>query len=130
MEEMSSKAINIGVALFITIIIISGVFYVINQVKTIYGQVYETNTSIQDRFSEFDQFDNTKKTGIDVLNAVKKYRNNSLVKFEGINPDSLYNEFANASEDKLIDLGKRSYTSSVYTDESSGITTITFIRKG
>ena len=54
MDEISNKAISIGVAVFITIIIASGVFYVINQIKDIYGQVYNTDIALQNSFSEFD----------------------------------------------------------------------------
>ena len=76
---MSNKALIIAVSLIVTMAIASAVILIINQVVTVYGQVYETDTSIQSGFDEFDSYDNTQKTALDVLNTVKKYKNNSLV---------------------------------------------------
>ena len=55
--------------------------------------MYETDTSIQSGFDEFDSYDNTQKTALDVLNTVKKYKNNSLVSVVDGN-GSPYNEEA------------------------------------
>lgn len=79
MDYMSNKALIIAVSLIVTMAIASSVLLIINQVVTVYGQVYETDTSIQSGFDEFDSYDNTQKTALDVLNTVKKYKNNSLV---------------------------------------------------
>lgn len=139
MDEISNKAISIGVAIFITIAIVSGVFYVINQMKVIYGQVYETDISIQSRFSEFDGYENTEKSGIEVLNAIKKYLNNSFVKVyignEEMTKDSAFyknyvskigqNDYTNY----LSTLGEEVYSSSIFYDEALGVTSIKFIKK-
>lgn len=79
MDYMSNKALIIAVSLIVTMIVASAVLLIINQVTTIYGQVYETDTSIQNTFDEFDSYDNTEKTLLEFLNTVKKYRNNSNV---------------------------------------------------
>lgn len=79
MDYMSNKALIIAVSLIVTMAVASAVFLIINQVTTIYGQVYETDTSIQNTFDEFDSYDNTEKTLLEFLNTVKKYRNNSNV---------------------------------------------------
>lgn len=79
MDYMSNKALIIAVSLIVTMAIASSVLLIINQVTTIYGQVYETDTSIQNTFDEFDSYDNTEKTLLEFLNTVKKYRNNSNV---------------------------------------------------
>lgn len=79
MDYMSNKALIIAVSLIVTMTVASAVLLIINQVTTIYGQVYETDTSIQNTFDEFDSYDNTEKTLLEFLNTVKKYRNNSNV---------------------------------------------------
>lgn len=91
MDYMSNKALIIAVSLIVTMAIASAVLLIINQVVTVYGQVYETDTSIQSGFDEFDSYDNTQKTALDVLNTVKKYKNNSLVSVVDGN-GSPYNE--------------------------------------
>ena len=93
MDYMSNKALIIAVSLIVTMAIASAVLLIINQVVTVYGQVYETDTSIQSGFDEFDSYDNTQKTALDVLNTVKKYKNNSLVSVVDGN-GSPYNEEA------------------------------------
>ena len=137
MDEISSQAISIAVGVFVTIAIVSGVFYVINEMKVIYEQVYETDISIQSSFSEFEQYDNTVKTGIDVLNVVKKYLNNSQVKItiSGVEIDetsTFYTNYVNKKntdqlENFLSKLGEDRYNSSVITDDATGITTIAFV---
>ena len=91
MDYMSNKALINAVSLIVTMAIASAVILIINQVVTVYGQVYETDTSIQSGFDEFDSYDNTQKTALDVLNTVKKYKNNSLVSVVDEN-GSPYNE--------------------------------------
>lgn len=76
---MSNKAIIIAVSLFITIMISSTVLFTINQVKEVYAQVYETDTLIQNNFDEFDAYDNSQKTQLELLNTAKKYENSTSV---------------------------------------------------
>ena len=66
---------------------------VFDQIRNVYLQVYKTNISISSEFSEFDAYDNTKKTKVEILNAAKKYRNKKstvMVYFKGaeINNDA------------------------------------------
>lgn len=139
MDEISNKAISIGVAVFITIAIVSGVFYVINQMKVIYGQVYETDISIQSSFSEFEAYENTEKSGIEVLNAVKKYLDNPLVKVYIDNRQvtknhAFYTNYTskigkNDYTTYLSSLGEQLYSSSMSIDNSTGVTTLRFNRK-
>ena len=79
MDVLANKAIIIGVSLFITIAITSGIIAMMGQVKNIYKDVYKTDISIQDKFSEYDKYDNTTKTGIDMLNTAKKYKDSAMV---------------------------------------------------
>lgn len=79
MDTAGTKALTIATAVFITIMITSGVFFSVGQMQNIYSQVYETDISIQNRFGEYEAFDNTEKTGIDLLNTAKKYRDSEIV---------------------------------------------------
>ena len=54
MDSSANKALTIGVALFVTIIVTSGVFLTLNQMKDVYSEVYETDISIQSRFGEYE----------------------------------------------------------------------------
>ena len=97
MENSTSKAIMIGVGIFVTVAITSGILFSINQMKDIYSKVYETDTSITSRFSEYDAFDGTTVTGIDVLNAIRKYKLESdggKVRLAGVNiPNPVTDDF-------------------------------------
>lgn len=130
MDEISNKALLIGVGLFVTIIITSGVLYTLGEMKNIYSQVYETNISLQDVFSEYEQYDNTTKTGIDVLNTMKKYKeNNSVIIYVGNtsyeNVDKK-NNYIQQKKDQATTIGQIVYKSTVNLDEDTGIITITF----
>lgn len=100
MEYMSNKALVIAVSLIISMSIASAVILVINQVMTVYKQVYETDTSIKSGFDEFDSYDNTTKTALEVLSTVKKYKDNSLVEIivagQGNNKDAIQSYIENS----------------------------------
>lgn len=99
MDYMSNKALIIAVSLIVTMTVASAVLLIINQVTTIYGQVYETDTSIQNTFDEFDSYDNTEKTLLEFLNTIKKYRNNSnvTIRYKSIDHTTV------EEKDKVID---------------------------
>lgn len=80
MDSISNRAIMIGVGILITIAITSSILVIIGQIRDIYSSVYETDISIQSSFNEFDKFNNSKKTGVDLLNTVRKYKDEPLVK--------------------------------------------------
>lgn len=151
MDEITSKALTIGVAVFITIAITSGLLIVIDQIKGIYGQVYETDISLQSSFSEFDAYDNVQKTGIDVINTIKKYENDLGVIVQLSNGSSIYATYTGASDVStnnwskytdylnyvktgddtglrtfLTTIGKYKYTASVKLHEATGRMIITF----
>lgn len=128
MDEISNKALMIGVALFVTIIITSGVLYTLGEMKEIYSKVYETNISLQDMFSEYDEYDNTKKTGIDVLNTVKKYKDDNLVEIYigSTFVDKLNYINTNNTQEIHQDIGKKVYNSNVNVNQDTGVVTIIF----
>lgn len=79
MDYMSNKALIIAVSLIVTMTIASAVLYTVNQVTGIYKNVYETDTLIQSNFDEFDAYDGTVKTKLDLLNTAKKYEYSTSV---------------------------------------------------
>lgn len=79
MEYMSNKALIIAVSLFVTMAIASAVLLIVNQVMSVYKEVYETDTLIQSSFDEFDAYDSTVKTKLDLLNVAKKYIDSDIV---------------------------------------------------
>lgn len=80
MNETTNRALMIGVAIFVTLSITSAIFVTINQIKGIYKYVYNTDISLKGKFSEFQAYEGGHFTGLDVINTVKKYRGNQLVK--------------------------------------------------
>lgn len=79
MDYMSNKALLIGVGLFVTIIITSGVIFTVNKARNVYKRVYETNTQIEANFDEYDAYENSEKTSLEMLNTAKKYRDSDTV---------------------------------------------------
>ena len=79
MDYMSNKALIIAVSLIVTMTIASAVLYTVNQVTGIYKNVYETDTLIQSNFDEFDAYDKTVKTKLDLVNVAKKYQDSTSV---------------------------------------------------
>lgn len=79
MDYMSNKALVIAVSLIVTMMIASAVLYSVNQIINVYKQVYETDTSIKSAIDEFDEYDGTVKTKLDLLNTAKKYMDNGSV---------------------------------------------------
>ena len=59
MSDSANQAIRIAVSIFVTIIIVTGVLMVINNVKEVYSKVYKTKTGLQSEFYEFDEYENT-----------------------------------------------------------------------
>ena len=79
MSEISNKAIMIAVSLLVTIAITSSIITVMGYFKDIYAEVKNTDISLRKNFTEYDMYDNTVMTGIDIENAYNKYKNNPTV---------------------------------------------------
>ena len=81
MDELSTKAVIIGVSIFVTITILTVVLLEFTQISDIYEHVGETNITFEERLDEFDKYrdKNNVFSGIDVLNTLSKYKNNALV---------------------------------------------------
>ncbi|MCX8075309.1 MAG: hypothetical protein N2749_06985 [Clostridia bacterium] len=135
MDYFGNKAIFIGVGVIITLTLTSGIMYTINQVKDIYKGIYGTDVSITKNFNEFDMYNGTQLTGLDLYNTAKKYSKDSTVTvmvtyYSTFQVDTtaaignMENSFANNGSIepyKYEKLFKVSYV------QNNGITTITFV---
>lgn len=134
MDNTTNKALMIGVSLFVTVIIASGVISVINQIKKVYADVYNTDTNITSRFNEFTKYEETNRTGLDMINAANKYYDNNLVIIEYkenvLNNEMGINYLNNELEENRLTYDKKVY-SSVETVDIDGVekTKIIFVDK-
>lgn len=127
MDLAANRALTIAVGVLITIIITSGVLFSISQMQNIYEQVYETDTNIQNRFTEYEAFDGTTKTSIEVLNAAKKYRDSNLVRvYIGYTQVNTTSKINSLKSDANIMAGVDLYKSTVV--DVDGYITITFTK--
>lgn len=80
MDEITSKAVTIGVAVFITVIIVTVIMFEFDQIQNIYAKVGQTNISFENSLNEFDKYrdSNNVFSGLDVKNAIKKYKNSNV----------------------------------------------------
>lgn len=79
MSENANKAMLFAVGLFVTLIVISGIINIFSQFRQIYSGVNSTSTSLLSAFSEFTQYENAQKTGLEVINCANKYYNENMV---------------------------------------------------
>lgn len=79
MDTLVNKPFLIGVAIFITLAITSGILIVFNSVYEIYQKVYTTDISVSSKFGEYAMYEGTVMSGLELYNTVKKYNNNMYV---------------------------------------------------
>ena len=79
MSEISNKAIMIAVSLLVTIAITSAIITVMGYFREIYAEVDKTDISIRKGFTEYDMYDNTVMTGLQLENTFNKYKDDSTV---------------------------------------------------
>lgn len=83
MEWISARSIYIGVGIFVTLAIVSGVVLSFNKMGDIYGQVAKTEISIKDQFDNvYAMYNGAKLNGVDLLNTLKKYEDDKNVNVE------------------------------------------------
>lgn len=73
MSFVTNKAFTIAVGIFVTIAIASGILIIFSNVNSIYGNVRNKDISLSSRFNEYDMYNNTEMTGLDVINTARKY---------------------------------------------------------
>jgi len=132
--ESVNRAIMLGVGIFVTMLIASGVLFIFSQMQEVYSQVGNSDTSISSRFGEFAMYDNTVVTGLGIINCANKYYNDNLIVVElngrVLNVDTgiqYLNDQVNNSNLKYED----SFISSISEVDYDGLikTKITFVNK-
>lgn len=75
MDEIGTKAIVIGVSIFVTLLILTVIILEYDQIQELYKFVGETDISFEQRLDELDKYrdSNNEFTGLDVRNTLKKY---------------------------------------------------------
>ena len=81
MDEIVTKALIIGVSIFITLIIVTVLILEFTQIKDIYRITAESNITFEQRLDEFDKYRDSSNyfNGLDVKNTIEKYRNDKSV---------------------------------------------------
>lgn len=79
MGDAANQAISLGVGIFVTLLIASGVIFIFSQMQDVYSEVSATDTNIAAQFGEYAMYDNTTVTGLEVVNCANKYYNENLV---------------------------------------------------
>ncbi|MEG1009005.1 MAG: hypothetical protein RSE41_06705 [Clostridia bacterium] len=100
MDYISTKAVYIAVGIFVTISIVSGIMFIMNQISNVYSDVNSTDVNIKNRFSEYTMYENVELSGLDLINTVKKYSDYNNVKIcIGTNTDEINNtDFINKTK--------------------------------
>lgn len=81
MEDVTIKAIVIGVNIFVTLTILTIIIIMFSQMGQIYGIVATTDNSISSTFDNvYAMYDGRTMTGLGLLNTVKKYEGNTKPK--------------------------------------------------
>ena len=81
MDDISIKALIIGVSIFVTMLITTVVLFEFQQISNIYKGVAETDITFESRLDELNKYDdsNNEFYGLDVLNTVEKYRHEDTI---------------------------------------------------
>lgn len=82
MDSITSKYVVLAVGILVVVIIVTAVVGALNNVGDIYAQTQKTNISIKDRTDNiFNKYDNATLNGVDLVNALKIYEDDSNVEF-------------------------------------------------
>lgn len=113
MDDITTRAVIIGVNIFVTITIVSLIIIMFFQMQDIYGLVSKTNTDLYSSFDDvYSMYDGKVETGIGLLNAIKRHEDNNdyrvIVKYP--KSDKLREEIENYNIDKQEDEKKREAT--------------------
>lgn len=98
MPDVTTRAVIIGVSIFVTLTIVSLLVIMFFQIQDIYGFVVRTDTSIYNQFDDvYTMYNGKVETGIGLLNAIKRQEDNPdayiIIKYPKC--DQLRNEINN-----------------------------------
>lgn len=81
MDEIVTKALIIGVSIFVTLIIVTVLIFEFTHIKDLYRVTAESQIKFEDRLDEFDKYRDSSNyfNGLDVRNTIEKYRQDKSV---------------------------------------------------
>lgn len=102
MDDITTRAIVIGVSIFVTLTIVTLVITMFFQMQEIYGIVATTDTSIYSAFDDiYAMYYGRTMSGLGLLNTIKRYEDRTdidvVVVYPGSSDIKSYIESANAS---------------------------------
>lgn len=106
MDDIPTRAIIIGVNIFVTITIVSLLIIMFSQMGEIYGVVANTDTSIASRFDDiYSMYHGRTETGVGLLNTIKAFEEDNsqevIIMYPGaVNIRSYLEEYNDAREEK------------------------------
>lgn len=138
MDEITTRVVVIGVAIFVTLSIVTIVIVMFFQMQEIYGIVATTDTSIYSTFDNvYSMYNGRTMTGLGLLNTIKKYEDKSqqkvLIKYPGSAEVKKYIEDTGSREvvylKSLMEIGKQykyetKYNVTVMTSQQGEVTII------
>lgn len=134
MDYILQKALLVGVGIVIAIIIISAVLFTYNQIVEIYATVNKVDVSIVNIDDEYAKFDNNIMRGVEIFNAIKKYRrdkstmiiefnlvkNGSTIRLDNTKDWDTYINYFNGASSSYVEALSKTYTTTYtsLTDDS------------
>lgn len=83
MDEISTRYIIMAVGIYITLIVLTSVIFVANNVGDVFSVSNRTNISIQSRIDSIeDMYDGATLNGVDLVNAIARYEEDDTVTVE------------------------------------------------
>lgn len=81
MDELATKAIIIGVSIFVTLVIVTVLIFEFTQIQSLYKTTAETNVTFESKLDEFNKYKDSTNyfNGLDVKNTIEKYRGDATV---------------------------------------------------
>lgn len=80
MDEISTRYIIMAVGIYITLIVLTSVIFVANNVGDVFSVANKTNISIQSRIDSIeDMYDGATLNGVDLVNAIARYEEDDTV---------------------------------------------------
>lgn len=141
MDDVTIRAVIIGVNIFVTLTILTLLIVMFSQIQEIYGLVVEVDNSIYNKFDNvYSMYDGKIETGIGLINAVKRHEDNNeysvIIKYPRceelraeINSHNLSNLPTNqkreATELKLLMEQNKTYKGEVFRYENKYTVTVT-----
>lgn len=80
MDEISTRYIIMAVGIYITLIVLTSVIFVANNVGDVFSVSNRTNISIQSRIDSIENmYDGATLNGVDLVNAITRYEEDDAV---------------------------------------------------